>query len=567
MVRWVLALGWGALAAGLHAPPRHAAGRNVGLRAGNEEDVRAELGRRTSEDVAITEVAIAVAPAIAAPAAAPVDDHKDLDVLALVGEKLLIAAESDAGVQPLRERIVVLGSGWGAASLVSTLGENAAVTVISPRNYFLFTPMLAGAAVGTVEFRSITQPLRSLSPTLDYLEAAATKIDVANKRVTCEAVVCEGSQCDIEAFDVDYDRLIVAVGATTNTFGVPGVREHCRFLKEIGDAEGLRQALGNCFERANLPSLSDAERRRALSFVVVGAGPTGVEFCAELRDFLGSEATKYYPDLLQLAKVTLLEATTTILGPFDASLREVALEKLRASVATNNAVEISPVDVRLGAAVSEVNQTHVMVGKGDDMKTIPYGICVWATGNGACRVVSDVIPTLGEEQTAAQPKARGRVAVDRWLRVVGAPAGEVFSLGDCAADASRPLPATAQVASQQGEFLARLLLRYDVAAASPARPADAAVEASWAESAYCKKENGAVVARPFQFLNLGILAYVGQSEALAQIGDSGISVTGRAAFALWRSVYLAKQLSLRNRLLVVGDWTRAVLFGRDITRF
>jgi hypothetical protein len=165
MVRWGLALGWGALAAGLHAPPRHAAVRHTGLRAGNEDDMRAELGRRITEDVAI-----AAAPAIAVPAPAAADQSNDLDVLSNVCEKLLIAVESDAGVQPLcatgvslsarrgrrgtrfrrRERIVVLGSGWGAASLVSSLGTHAAVTVISPRNYFLFTPMLAGAAVGTV---------------------------------------------------------------------------------------------------------------------------------------------------------------------------------------------------------------------------------------------------------------------------------------------------------------------------------------------------------------------------------------------------------------------------------
>ena len=108
------------------------------------------------------------------------------------------------------------------------------------------------------------------------MEATATAVDTERKVVVCEAVVCEGSQCSIDEFELPYDRVVIAVGATTNTFGVPGVREHCLFLKQIQDADNLRKALGNAFERASLPTLSADERRRALSFCVVGAGPTGV---------------------------------------------------------------------------------------------------------------------------------------------------------------------------------------------------------------------------------------------------------------------------------------------------
>ena len=560
--------------------PRPAPVAQVVRRSSSEESAREEIALRNEESSdSLPPVSSSYQP-VAAPS--------QLALAGLVAERCLGFAADRLGDANSRrrgarrgrgERVVVLGSGWGAAALVSALGESygGGVTVVSPRNYFLFTPMLAGASVGTVEYRSICEPLRSINGAVDYLEATATRIDVERKVVVCEAVVCEGSQCSIDEFEVPYDVVVCATGATTNTFGVPGVREHCLFLKQIADADALRQGLGNCFERANLPTLSDAERRRALSFAVVGAGPTGVEFCGELLDFLESEALAFYPKLVGEASVTLLEATTTVLGAFDASLRDVAVGELEKS---RNGGGIKGVDIRLGAAVTEVNGTHVLLG-GDD--PLPYGLCVWATGNGPTRVVTDTLKALGADgaQGDAQAWARGRFGVDAWLRVLGAPPGEVFAIGDCAADVvdfaaetKATLPATAQVAAQQGEYLARLLKLgpdYDLAKPEPSRPRGAADDDRRLDELFCDERAGHLVARPFQFLNLGILAYVGDGKALAQValgdGDLGVKAAGRAAFGLWRSVYISKQVSPRNRLLVIGDWVRTRVFGRDITRF
>ena len=107
------------------------------------------------------------------------------------------------------------------------------------------------------------------------MEATATEIDPEKKIVTCESVVCDGNSCDIEDFQIEYDRLVVTVGAQTNTFGIPGVREYCCFLKQVEDARRIRTAIVNCFERANLPSLTDEEREKDLTIAVIGAGPTG----------------------------------------------------------------------------------------------------------------------------------------------------------------------------------------------------------------------------------------------------------------------------------------------------
>ena len=238
---------------------------------------------------------------------------KDADWLGFIGgrlvdalddtlyrERYLQAGPSDDGeavaaVAGERRRVVVLGSGWGSNAVLSQLknAPDCDVTVISPRNYFLFTPMLAGAALGTLEPRSIIEPIREANPKATYFEARALSIDRDAKSVRCESVECDNVACEIRDFDVPYDDLIVAVGASTNTFGVKGVKEHCLFLKQLSDALKFREQLGYAFEQASLPGLTDEQRVAQLTFVVIGAGPTGVELCGELRDFVAQVHMAY----------------------------------------------------------------------------------------------------------------------------------------------------------------------------------------------------------------------------------------------------------------------------------
>jgi hypothetical protein len=197
-----------------------------------------------------------------------------------------------------KERVVILGTGWGAAAFLKEVDTTRFdVTTISPRNYFLFTPMLAGASVGTVEYRSITQPIRQINPRAKFIEATATSIDPKTRTVTCESVVCEGNSCSIDDFTLEYDRLIISVGAQTNTFGIPGVREHCCFLKQVEDAQRIRTAVVNCFERASFPNLSEEETERILTFAVIGAGPTGKDlarFTSQALYFFGSYLNRLF---------------------------------------------------------------------------------------------------------------------------------------------------------------------------------------------------------------------------------------------------------------------------------
>ena len=188
-----------------------------------------------------------------------------------------------------RERLLILGSGWGAVALMKNVDPTLYdVSVVSPRNYFLNTPLLPGVTVGTVEARSLIEPVRRLLPgrpgDARSFEAAAVAVDPQAKTVRCRDE--SGITAANPEFAVPYDKLVVAVGAPCNTFGTPGVREHAVFLKEVDDALTIRGRLADLFETASLPGVSDEERREMLSVLVVGGGPTGVEFAAELHDFL-----------------------------------------------------------------------------------------------------------------------------------------------------------------------------------------------------------------------------------------------------------------------------------------
>ena len=188
---------------------------------------------------------------------------------------------------PGKRRVVVLGSGWGAISFVKSLESNGPydVTLVSPRNYFLYTPLLPGAATGAVEDRSIVEPIRRpiASKGYRYFEANALSVNLEAKTVRCR-----GSDHTFQSeedlamsqkwkeFDLEYDYLVTAVGAVPNTFGVPGVKEHCMFFKEIVDAARFRREVNERFECATLPGVPRERIKKLLKFVVIGAGPTGL---------------------------------------------------------------------------------------------------------------------------------------------------------------------------------------------------------------------------------------------------------------------------------------------------
>lgn len=302
---------------------------------------------------------------------------------------------------------------------------------------------------------------------------------------------------------------------------------------------------------------------------------------SELRDFIEQDGPKYYPKLLKYVRIKIIEASPTILAPFDKSLQEEAIKQLTRNIKTKdpNILNLLPekfklTELLLNSGVSEVKEDVISLNNGED---IPYGIAVWAAGNGPLPVTLQLVEALskdGNGQSEAQAIARGRVATDPWLRAIGGK-GDILAFGDCSCIVAGQLPATAQVASQQGEYLARLLSQnYEMSPDGDAvKPpvADPTREKTLSEKISSFAIGADDIAAPFQFLNLGILAYTGGGSALAQLQltpaeQSKLKSKGKIGFGLWRSVYLSKQVSWRNRVLVFFDWTKTQVFGRDITR-
>lgn len=469
---------------------------------------------------------------------------------------------------PSKKTLVVLGTGWGSVSLLKKLDtENYNVIVVSPRNYFLFTPLLPSCTTGLVEHRSIMEPIRNVlrhkKAAVKYYEAEATKIDYANRKV----YISDESEVkgDTMATEVSFDYLVVGVGAENATFGIPGVREHGLFLKEVPDAQAIRKRIMDCVETAQFKDQSEEERKRLLSMVVVGGGPTGVEFAGELQDFFQDDLKKWIPDVAKDFHVTLVEALPNVLPMFSKQLIDY----------TTSTFDEEKITVKTKTAVKNVTDKYIEAeytqpdGK-KSLEKIPYGLLVWATGNAVRPVVKDLM-----SQLPAQKDSRRGLAVNEYLVVNGAE--NVWAVGDCAVANYAP---TAQVASQEGAFLARLFNSLaktetletrlsDLSEAQARAPAPEERNKIFEEIKDSQRRLRRVKQiGPFEYSHQGSLAYIGSDKAVADISwlRGNIASGGAWTYVFWRSAYLSMCFSTRNRVLVCVDWMKAKLFGRDVSR-
>ncbi|KAJ2980460.1 hypothetical protein NQ176_g2625 [Zarea fungicola] len=286
------------------------------------------------------------------------------------------------GKQNGKERVVILGSGWAGYAIAQTINPSKVSRIlISPRSHFVFTPLLASTAVGTLEFRSALEPVRRLK--LDeFHQAWASDIDFANKTIRLEANTMTdtaGSRtpaltCPQKGpeFDITYDKLVIAVGCYSQTFGIEGVAQHASFLRDVGDARNIRLKVLTAFERADLPSTTDAQRRELLNFAIVGGGPTGIEFAAELHDLVFEDLAQLYPALIKFVQVTVYDIAPKVLPMFDQNLADYAMELFR----------------RQGIQVKTEHSLRRIRREGDVLKMqisgegeeIGAGLLVWSTG-------------------------------------------------------------------------------------------------------------------------------------------------------------------------------------------
>jgi len=410
-------------------------------------------------------------------------------------------------------RVVILGGGFAGTTLAARLerlvgGEgDVEVTLVDRENFSLFTPLLPEVPSGALEPKHIVSPLRARLRRTIVRQAEVRSIDLERRVV----VVGHCGMCGAHA--LAWDHLVLALGADTNFFGLPGVASGALTLKSLADATALHGRVIGKFEHADLES-DPAQRRELLTFVVAGGGFAGVETAAELNDFVRA-AARYYPGIRRdESRVVLVHPGPRILPEVSESLSAYALAKL----------ESRGVEVRLRTRIAAYGDQRICLSSGEE---IASQTLVWTAGV----TPSPLVAGLDLPRTEA-----GRLRVDTTLRVEARQ--DVWALGDCAAvlDAAtgRLCPPTAQHAIRQMAPLAE-----NLAGVLQGR-----------------------APRPFHYTPRGLLASLGRRSAVAEI--FGLKFSGFLAWWLWRTVYLMKLPGFERKIRVALDWTLDLFFPRDI---
>jgi NADH:ubiquinone reductase (H+-translocating) len=408
-------------------------------------------------------------------------------------------------------RIVVLGGGFGGVVTARHLERllrghtDVEITLVSRENFFVITPLLFEACSGRLELRHCAQPIRAALRRVRFIETTVEDVDV--ERQSVRATATEGP-----TYDLPYDHLVVALGASTNEQLIPGSVNAFTF-KTMADALVLRNHLIEQFERADAAS-EPAMRRGCLTVVVIGGGLVGVELLGELTAF-AEDVLRFYPRLRRgELRFVLCEAGARVLPEIDEELAVVATRVLKGRGA----------DIRTSTPVQSIEPGRVRVVD----EIIDAGTIVLAAG---------IVPSVVATAIPVEHDQRGRIAVDETMRSRSHP--NVWALGDCAAipgPDGRPYPALAQHTVREARHLAS-----NIQAVIDGR-----------------------VPTPFVFRPLGTMASLGHTRAVARV--FGFRLTGFVAWWVRRTYYLFQMPRWDRRLRIVLDWTVALFFRPDITK-
>jgi len=400
-----------------------------------------------------------------------------------------------------RGGVLVIGGGF-AGGYVARLHGRRGATVVSPENFMLYTPMLPEAASGTLEPRHTVVPLRQMCPHAELLLGRVTALDEEQRTVHVETP-------DAGTFEVGYEQLVLALGAVTRTFPVPGLADHGLGFKDLADAIQLRNRVLRELEAADA-ELDHAAQARHLGFVFVGAGYAGVEALAELSD-LAQDALRWYPRLRDVPqRWVLVDAAPKILAEIPTRLGDYAARELARR----------GVEIHVRTTLDSYDGDEAVLSDGT---RIPARTLVWTAGVKASPLVGVFGMPLDD---------RGRVRVDGLLRVEGRE--RVWALGDCAAVPNQATPAhvdppTCQHALRQARRLARNLQGDEA---------------------------------PYRYRMLGQVATLGRYKGIADV--MGVRLRGFPGWFVTRSYHLLQLPLLSRKLRVVVDWTTSLFFRRDI---
>lgn len=393
-----------------------------------------------------------------------------------------------------RPKAVVIGGGFGGLSCARALaGGTVDVLLLDRNNYHLFTPLLYQVASSLLNPSDIAYPIRAAlhsAPNVRFLMAEAAAVDLAGKIVR----TTDGSE-------LPYDYLVVAAGSETNFFGLESVGRAACGLKDLPEALALRNHVLRCFEAASREP-SEAARAKWLTFIVVGGGPTGVEYAGALSELVRLALRHDYPEIPPSeVRILLVEALKELFPTFPPKLGRDARERLQRL----------GVDVRLDTRVQDASGDQVKLSTGD----VAAKTLVWAAGVKPARLASGL---------AAARSRTGRLEVDEFLRLRGQE--KAYAIGDIASflQDGREIPMIASPAMQQARHAAANILR-----AVAGRPLE-----------------------PFRYRDPGMMATIGRNAGVASV--DGVSLKGFPGWVAWLFVHLYFLIGFRNRIAVLFGW-------------
>lgn len=403
-----------------------------------------------------------------------------------------------------KHRVVIVGGGFGGLQAALHLkGADVDVTIVDRRNFHLFQPLAYQVATGALATGEVAYPLRSIfrkQENVRVMLAEATGFDLDAKTVNLRTAAGEET--------IGYDTLIVGGGSKYNYFGHPEWQENAAELKTLEGALHIRAQILRAFEEAEVVS-DPVERERLLTFVIVGAGPTGAEMAGQIAEIAQDTRREFRVIDTWKTRVLLVEAGPRVLAAFPPRLSKKAAKSL----------ESLGVEVAVDHMVTGIDADGVTVKTDEGEQTIRAGTVIWAAGVLASSVATSLAKAAGAEQDKVD-----RLLVEPNLTLPGYP--DVLAIGDMVqVKDGDALPGVAPVAMQMGRYAAR--------------------------SVKSKLRGGE--ARPFKYKDKGNLATLGRARAIAEL-PPGIKVSGFIAWFLWLAIHLWYLVGFQNRVLVFTRW-------------
>jgi NADH dehydrogenase len=411
-----------------------------------------------------------------------------------------------------RPKVVVIGGGFGGVNVTRQLAKaDVDVTIVDRTNHHLFQPLLYQVATGIMPEGLIAPAIRRVvrgQTNAKVVLGEVTDLDLDKRQVSVASP-------DGATIELPYDTLVVAAGATHAYFGHDEWAAYAPGMKTLEDARHLRNQILTAFELAELTT-DPVERGKYLTFVVVGAGPTGVEIVGQIAELAHRVLPEDYREIdTNKARVVLVEAAPAVLGPFDKKLQRYTQERL----------ERMGVEVRCGTMAIAMDDDGITVKDGDGEERISARTKVWAAG-----VQASPLAGMLARATGAETDRAGRIAVAPDCTLPGHP--EVFAIGDMVS--LNGLPGVAQPAIQEGKYVGKVIRA---------------------------RLDGDTDVAPFKYFDKGSMATIGRTHAVASSG--GMKFTGLPAYAMWAFIHVLYLIGWGNRLGTLYTWGRSLWFTKN----